>query len=301
MAEPRSYLILDNIKPPLRNILTFLLLALGYLLQVNTRSVFPGLPFILLCLVVNLIKGVSVPRAEAVKLEWQEVTPAKLTQAYEHCQKIKRFQSGNLGCVVAVFFFIGWFAIFMMPVLRWPITLRAAILDAVILIAGLAFSGRKSAWMPPGLEIKTDIVRRFLASPLLTKDPELQTLPYLEIGQSKTGGTFPNDARFMIRFKGAPEDFIGLQGQISINSVKSTQYPYFYVVIIAKSGFQLFKKFGKPTLKNIAIENKETGEVDVIVIRQFTTQTSGYHTNTATQEAILAAGIKTVKGMLAAG
>jgi len=301
MAEPRSYVILDNIKPPLRNVLTFLLLALGYLLQVNTRSVFPGLPFIAACLIVNLIKGVSVPQQQAVKLEWQEVTPVKLTQAYEHCRKLRKFQSANIGCIVAVFFFIGWFAVFMMPFFRWPITLRAAILDAVILIAGLAFSGRKSVWMPPGLEIKADIVRRFLASPLVTKDPELQALPYLEIGQTKTGGTFPNDARFMIRFKDAPENFIGLQGQISINAVKSTQYPYFYVVIIAKPDFQVFKKFGKPTLKNITIENKETGEVNVIVIRQFTTQTSGYHTNTATQEAILAAGIKAVKGMLATG
>jgi hypothetical protein len=301
MAESRSYVILDNIKPPLRNVLTFLLLALGYLLQVNTRSIFPGLPFIAACLIVNLIKGVSVPQQQAVKLEWQEVTPVKLTQAYEHCRKLRKFQSANIGCIVAVFFFIGWFAFFMIPFFNWPITLRAAILDAVILIAGLAFSGRKSAWIPPGLEIKADIVRRFLASPLVTKDPELQAMPYLEIGQTKTGGTFPNDARFMIRFKDAPESFIGLQGQISINAVKSTQYPYFYVVIIAKPGFQIFKKFGKPTLKNITIENKETGEVDVIVIRQFTTQTSGYHTNTTTQEAILAAGIKAVKGMLTAG
>ena len=97
MAEPRGYLILDNIKPPLRSVLTFLLLALGYLLQVNTGSVFPGLPFIAACLLVNLIKGVSIPRPQAAKLEWQEVTPAKLTQAYEHCQKIKHFQSSNIG------------------------------------------------------------------------------------------------------------------------------------------------------------------------------------------------------------
>jgi hypothetical protein len=301
MAEPRSYVILDSIKPPLRNILSFLLLALGYLLQISTRSVFPGLPFIIACLVVNLIKGISVPRAEAVKLEWQEVTPAKLDQAYEHCKKLKKFQSANLGCVVAVVFVAAWVSLIVMPILQASIALRAGILDGVILVAGLAFSGRKSAWEPPGLEIKTDIVRRLLALPLVTKDPGLMTLPYLEIGKSKTGAAFPNDARMMIRFKDAPDSFIGLQGQVSINSVKSTQYPYFYVVIIAKTGFRLYDKFKDPELKNIITEREEADEVDVIVIRQFTTQTSGYHTNTAAQEAILAAGIKSVKGMLAAG
>jgi hypothetical protein len=298
MPEPRSYVLLDNVKPPLRNIVSFLLLAMGYLLQVNTRSVFPGLPLIIACMVINLIKGVSVPQQQAVKLDWQEVTPAKLIQVYDHCQKIKRFQSAHIGCVVAVVFFGGWFALFMMPAFRWPIAPRAGIIDALILIAGLAFSGRKSAWMPPGLEIKTEIVRRILDSPLVTKDPELQALPYLEIGQTKSGGSFPNDARFMIRFKNAPEDFFGLQGQISINSVKSTQYPYFYVVVIAKPGFRLLEKFGKPDLKNITIENKEAGEVDVVVIRQLTTKTSGYHTNTAMQDYILAGGIRIVKSLL---
>jgi hypothetical protein len=301
MAEPRSYVILDSIKPPLRNILSFLLLALGYLLQISTRSLFPGLPFIILCLVVNLIKGISVPRAQAAKLEWQEVTAAKLNQVYEHCKKLKKFQSSNLGCAVAVMFFAVWFSFIFMPMFRWSIAIQAVILDGVILIAGLLFSGRKSAWMPPGLELKTEIVRRIMNLPLVAKDPVLMALPYLEIGQSKTSGSFPNDAKVMIRFKDAPDSFIGLQGQVSINSVKSTQYPYFYVVIIAKPEFKLYDKFKDPGLKNIITEREESDEVEVIVIRQFTTQTSGYHTNTAAQEAILAAGIRLVKGMLAAG
>jgi hypothetical protein len=123
-------------------------------------------------------------------------------------------------------------------------------------------------------------------------------MPFLEVGQTKTGGTFPNDARLMVRFNQAPEDFIGVQFQISINNVKSTQYPYLYAVILAKPGFKLRDKFKDPKIDNLIMENEEADEADVIVIRQFTTQTSGYHTDTKTQEYIVSGCIQAVKDML---
>jgi hypothetical protein len=171
------------------------------------------------------------------------------------------------------------------------------VINSAVLFGGLLIGGQKSAWMPRGLDIKVEIVKRLTAASIIKNDPTLNPVPYLEIGSAKEG-SFPDDARFMIRFKDAPDDFIGLQGQISLNSVKSALYPYFYVVIIAKHGFNLFDKIGKPVLSKLVVERKETEEVDVIVLRQQTTKTSGYHTDARVQEYILKSGIDLVKVIL---
>ncbi len=298
MKEHRTYLIFDKITPRLRVAVTIVLIGVGYLFQLTSRNIFAGLPFIIACLILNLLKGISIKRVRAGKLKWQEVTPDRIGQVLAHCKKIKKFRSSDAGCfIVALFFIVIGFA-FGVPLLTaiasLPFSLTAATINAVILFAGLAFSGRKSAWMPHALDIKAEIVQRMLGSTIVKGDPDLQPVPYLEIGEHK-GGTFPNNTRFLIRFKDAPKDFIGLQGQISINTVKSKPYPYFYVVLVAKHEFKLFERFGKHSLNKLVIERKKTSEVDVIVIRQHTTKTSGYYTNENIQDYILKNGVKLAK------
>jgi hypothetical protein len=246
------------------------------------------------------MKGVSIKKIRTGKLEWQEVTPGKIDQVLAHCKKIKRFRSKNIGCVFIIIFLFS--SIFVFPFLGElklspPFPLIAMIIDVLILFAGLSLSGRRTAWMPPDLDIKAKVVKHILNLSATKNDPFLQAIPYLEIGKTKEG-VLPNDARILIKFKDAPSEFIGLQGQISINRVKGRAYPYFYVVLIAKHEFYLYDKFGKHSIKKLVIERKRTKEVDVIVIRQKTTKTSGYHTNTSVQDYILVNSIKLVKGLL---
>lgn len=302
MKAHRVYVVFDKISPRLRSIVSVLLIIAGFLLQLSTRNILAGMPFIILCLILNLIRGVAIKRVSPSKLNWQEVTPDKIKQVLAHCRKIRKFRSQNFGCFVALIVLIFVLGSFLFPVLNkisisFPLT--ATIVNAVILFSGLTLSGRKSAWMPYALDIKVEIVNRIIESPVVGNDPSLQAIPYLEIGETKEG-SFPNDTRVLIKFKEAPEDFIGLQGQISINSVKSRKYPYFYVVLIARPQFKLFEKFRllKTVLDNITVERKKTEEVDVIVLRQRTTKTTGYHTDQKTQDRILLNGIKIVKGLI---
>jgi hypothetical protein len=300
VQEHRVYLVLDKITPQLRGFVSVLLVATGFILQFSSKNILAGLPFIIMCVILNLIRGVSVKQVHPLKYDWQEVTPEKIDQVLEHCKKIKKFRSADVGCIISIIiifiFGISFGAPLLYVIAKAPFPLLATIINAVILFGGLALSGRKSAWMPSGLDIKTEIVKRLLDSPLIKKDPSLQPAPYLRIGQAKEG-TLPNDARVLIKFKDAPSDFIGLQGQISINSVKGRQYPYFYVVLIAKLPFKLFDKFGKHSIDKLVIEQKKTAEVDVIVIRQQTTKTSGYHTDTSIQDYILVNGITLAKSL----
>jgi len=302
MEEPRTYFVLDKITPQLRSILSFLLFFTGFVLQITARNFFLGLPFIIGCFVINLIKSISIKRESASEYKWEEVTPERIAQVYSHCQRIKKFKTAGVGCLIgvviaAIFFFSALVPAFTGRHSVLPYPLVVVLVDTIILFSGLFLSGNKSAWMPGNLDLKTEILMRLLSKSPPTKDPLLKLVPYLEVGKTKTG-SFPNDARMLVRFIEAPESFIGVQAQISINNVKSTAYPYFYAVIVAKPDFKLFDKFGSPILKNITIEHKETGGVDVIVIRQTTTKTSGYHTNESVQEYILSNSINLAKSLL---
>ncbi|MGD9379146.1 MAG: hypothetical protein PVI51_01110 [candidate division WOR-3 bacterium] len=302
MSEPRVYLFFDKIGSRLRSLVSVLLIVAGFLVQLSTRNILAGMPFIVMCVLLNLIKGISIKKAAPVDLRWKEVTPDRIDQVLDHCRKVKKFRSQNLGCfigiVIVMIFFIG----FLFPVLSdlsAPFSLLAAIIDAVVLFSGVMLSGRKSAWMPHALDIKAGIVKRFLESPMINSDPAIHAMPYLEIGHTEEGD-YPNDVRFLVKFKDAPDALIGLQGQISINTVKSRAYPYFYTVVIARPEFRLLDKFKslKSALDNITLETKKTREVDVVVVRQTTTKTSGYHTNEKTQDNIMLNSIRLAKKLV---
>ncbi len=302
MDQEKTYIILDKISLQLRSALSFLLVMIGYALQVTGRNFLIGLPFLIGCFLINLIKGISIKSESASEYVWEEVTPERIELVYEHCRKIKKFKSAGIGCFIGLIFgSIFLFGIFA-PVLVGKngilgFGLTVAIIDTIILFAGLFVSGNKSAWMPNNMDVKTTVVRRLINLPSIIKDPSLKVAPFLEIGKTKTG-SFPHDTRMLVKFIDAPETFIGVQGQISINTVKSSAYPYFYNVIIAKHEFDLFKKLGQPELRNITIENNEDDEIDVVVIRQTTTKTSGYHTDDNAQNYILENSISLAKSML---
>ncbi|MDH4211458.1 MAG: hypothetical protein OEV79_08420 [candidate division WOR-3 bacterium] len=302
MGDPKVYLIFDKISPHLRVVVSAVLIAAGFLIQLSTHNILAGIPFIIFCALLNIVKSISIKKAVPEKTEWQEVTTRKIDEVIEHCRKIKKFRSGNLGCLLGFVIILVFFGGFLFPILEEisiPFPLLATIVNAFVLFIGLGLSGRKSAWMPRALDTKVDIVKGIIESPLVKNDPGIRAVPYLEIGHAQQG-TFPHDTRVLIKFIDAPDDFIGVQGQISINTVKSREYPYFYVVLIARPDFGLLEKFRslKIVLNNMTVEEKKTTEVDVIVLRQTTTKTSGYHTDQKMQEYILTSGIKAAKKLL---
>ena len=301
MNESRAYMIFDKISPRVRTAVSVMLIITGFLLQWSTRNILVGMPFIIICLLLNLVKSVAVKKVVAKDFQWQEVTPDRIEQVLAHCRAVKKFRSKNLGCFFVFLVAFIFAAVFLYPLIReisLPFVLIATIVNAIVLFSGLILSGRKSAWMPPGLDIKAEIVKQIIELPLIKTDPGLAVAPYLEIGRTETG-SFPNDTRVLLRFKDAPDSFIGLQGQISINTVKSTMYPYFYAVLLARPEFGLFDNYrsSKVSLDRVTIETKKTDEVDVIVIRQTTTKTSGYHTNREMQNYILETSIKIAKSL----
>ena len=99
----------------------------------------------------------------------------------------------------------------------------------------------------------------------------------LEIGETAAGKT-PLDAKMVLAFHNGPPEFLGLQLQLAINNVQGTDYPYFYCVLVARPPFGLLPKSRSELMPDITVEKSHEGDVDIIVIRQTTTQTSGYYT-----------------------
>jgi hypothetical protein len=114
--------------------------------------------------------------------------------------------------------------------------------------------------------------------------------PMLELQKTETGD-IPQDAKLMVRLNDAPDDFIGIQVQVSLNDVQGTKYPYLYCVILAKPQFGLRKWSMQPGNPALHAEYSKTAEVELIVVRQRTTKTSGYHTNEAAQNRVFDAAL----------
>ena len=76
---------------------------------------------------------------------------------------------------------------------------------------------------------------------------------------------------------------MGLQVQVVLNRVEGSDYPYLYCVLVARPSLGMRDRLEYEPSKGIVTEadRKEADNVDILVIRQETTETGGYHTDTA--------------------
>jgi hypothetical protein len=124
----------------------------------------------------------------------------------------------------------------------------------------------------------------------------------------------PTDIKFRVDIANAPEDFLGLYGQVVLNNVQGKLFPYFYCVLVAKKGDLdlsklealntpltkqeekgFFKKLTSMEKDKIITEYKLQQDVQVLVVRQFTTKKSGYHTKMEMEDSILRLSISMAK------
>ncbi len=133
----------------------------------------------------------------------------------------------------------------------------------------------------------------------INKDIKIEFLTLL-IENNKTKALYPKEVKLKMTLDGSPESFLGCYGQISINSVKGTDYPYFYTVIVFKPEFKLNQKFNNITLQNKGMLKEYTVEKDVqvLVLRQVTTRTTGYFTTNKAVRGILAQTFETYRQLM---
>jgi hypothetical protein len=152
-------------------------------------------------------------------------------------------------------------------------------IDTAVITIPLWFSGMRFIMKQPNLAIKVKMILWLHGVFQEIKREGEEFRPALLLSRGKDDKSIPEDARFSVAFADSPEGFYGLQAQINLNLVQGTSYPYFYCVLAAKPGFGLSKYREQIKLtEKIICEYQEDKRAEVLVIRQYTTRKSGYHT-----------------------
>ncbi len=222
--------------------------------------------------------------------EWQKTTRDRFQKARDLESKIKKWDETAIDgtCTTGVFIFIViaigvagiWFwltAVLSEP--YWGIVFAAD--DAGVILAPHWFTGVRRGWKPIALRQEVDAVETALKAIDGFNNPPCQIQPMFEMGGEEK--KVPVGARAFVRFPDGPQEFLGVQFQVSLNDVQGTKYPYLYAVLVAKKEFGLFKDHldgiqASARSENLTIESSTEKDVEVVVIRQPTTKNSGYHT-----------------------
>lgn len=288
-----------------RMAIAFGLIVLGLLLQWYSGEVFAGVFPLIAGNALLLVRGYD-NRVEFKgydpSRQWQQVEPARLTDLKHLDKKMQRWDRSFIDITNGRGLFT--FALLVaLLVLSFIVIERsgeyrlllAIPVNAAILFLPHWFTGTRRILRMPGLLIKAETLDKVLKQAEQQGD-QVDVLMLLK-GKEKT---LPQDIKIKIAPEEAPRDFLGLYGQVVINPVQGSSYPYFYVVMVARPGLglkRLANGFSPPD--GTVAEYKEKDGVEILVLRQFTTKTSGYHTKQETVRALLQLGLALMHKLLA--
>jgi len=279
--------------------LSFFLILAGFVMQYAMLSFLPGAVPILFGNLLLIVKGYD-NRVNTGKFEpsavWEKVDKSKFFEVERLHRDMKRWDrslldiSNGLGffSLIVILAIIG--IVFFRGAMKFDDTLLIISYDTALLLLPHWITGIRSTLTKPNLMLKIKSFKSLLKE---TNRPWLggHDVDYYML-LAGDEAKIPDDVKIRINVANQHKDFLGLYGQVVTNDVNGTSYPYFYVVLVAKKGFGLqsvFQSYIPP--KKMTKEFKIEDDVEVFVIRQTTSKTSGYHTKNKKMLAILKAGV----------
>lgn len=266
---------------------SLIIIGLGW--QLFSRELFPGVILVFLSNLLLLPSGfdnrVKIGRYDPAS-GWEKVERSKLDEFLALDKKIRKWDvssldiSNGLGC----FFFLlvaGGLVIFFLVSLAVKNKALVMIsINAAALLIPFWVTGLRSKFTVPEVTGKCRVIIKLLAMPELQPRLARHKVDYFFLLGGEEKVRVPGDVKFRVNIENQHADFLGLYGQVVMNHVQSTPYPYFYMVLVAKQGYGLDRVFESyQPAKNIIKEYKVQGEAQVLVIRQNTRQTAGYYTH----------------------
>jgi len=285
---------------------TRLLISLGFILagfiiQYLTYHVLPGAVIIFLGNILLLPSGYN----NRVKLgqfdpqsDWEKVGKHKLDELLALDRKIRKWDKSTIdasnvlgGCLFVILLgiiaFLAVYAFFE----SHNRTMQIISVDAAVLLIPYWLTGLRSIFTVPALTRKIELINTLLSQ----TEPQLQAhkVEYFLLLKGKDTQV-PMDVKFKVNIDNQHKDFLGFYGQISLNNVQSTVYPYFYVVLVARKDFGLEQVYRSYTQsKKIVKEFKQQKDVEVLVIRKNTKVGSkGYYTDKKEVQYIFLEGLR---------
>lgn len=266
-----------------RLFVSFTLIAVGLAFQMVSGSLIAGLVLIALGNLFLLVSGydnrVDFDNYDPAA-EWERAELDKLDELIRLDRKIRRWDRSVLDVT-------NWLGTAMFIVLAVALALTALIfrgpprilaIDAAVLLLPHWLTGIRRVLTRPKLVTKVTTIRHILDTTKdRLRDHRVDLMTLLKGADAK----LPDDVKFKVDVdvKDHHPDFLGLYGQVVLNEVQGSSYPYFYVVLVARQGFGLPEaRQSYMVPEGMTSELKYQGEVEVLVIRQRTTKKSGYHT-----------------------
>lgn len=314
MPDEKIYPIAPALSEPLRYGLAAAAFVVGVVLQpINVACLVVGAVFVFAGFLLLFVRKVATRPEIVSEGDWQPVTDETFEQVLVQTAKNRKWQKnalnplgGPLGCIVFIAFLAAaFFALVMLGdsyfassnfervadadlnhvQLMW-------LVDSILFLIFYAASGIRFGYAPEELEFKIktlfqsrDIVKRYLI-------PKSKIVPGMKYAKTKKGLT-PVDVRLQIKIDGR-KDFYGVQVQANVNNIpkgpNAGMHPYVYAVLVGQHDCGLvgvYEALGKPVPDGCVVEPQRKSDAEVIVIRQFTTSKSGYHTGPAAVETIL--------------
>lgn len=314
-AERRWFWLFPQIPFAMRMLIVLVCICAGLFMQFFGGAILPGMFLILVGALMGVhrgiktevkVKGASNPAWEKVTdVEWQRAIELQ-TRGRQWRNDISNIASAK-GALFATILGIVFFAIFVSLIVvdeEDDALILTYLGDSLILLLLLIPTGTLSAWTPPGLTVKMTAlegVRKHLQGSAERSELEISPMfGFADATKENAGKKVPVDAKLMIRLPGAPDTFYGVQVQCSINTVGSAPYPYLYGVVLFNPKHPLNpKNLPGPKGRDLAFEPSQTAEAIVLVVRQRTTKTSGYHTPPKRQAEIVEAAIDVARRCLA--
>ncbi len=280
-----------------------ILAGFGFQLLVPIDSVVTlligSLPLLLTGNLFLLVRGYNLrPTQSLRKGDWEKTTRDRFAKMRQLEREVKHWDESftdlTCGSGVVAFILLAIVVGAVGLVLANSLTARfwtpVFVADAIVLLLPHWITGTRRGWRPVALRQTIDALETALRTIDKFDSPSCQIQPLFEMA-GKGERQVPIGARVFIRFPDGPSGLLGLQFQVALNNVQGTNFPYLYAVIVAEEGFGLLKQFQTPIKQQaqggsvrhkkkggLTVESNREEEVEVIIIRQRTTKTSGYHT-----------------------
>jgi hypothetical protein len=284
-------------------------------------SAWIGLAPIFAASCLGMIRGYAAAPVPKGDERWERVTPDEYAKVRRKQKELEKWDADVLdvtsgrgcGCLLLVAAGLGLF--FLIALAEDAVLLQYLLIDAAILTLPHWIIGSRTYLRKDDLIIKIDMLEKMLG--LLKTPSDIQVSPMLSTVATGDGGRMPHDARLMVKFVDAPEWFLGLQIQLSINSVQGTSFPYLYCVLVARPEGGIHRRNLKPVMTappkkglfplfgggapDLLVEKSTSDGMEVVVIRQRTTRQSGFHTNDFASGAIVLTAVATARRALGIG
>ncbi len=319
----KQFAIAPNMPLNTRYGLIIVLAIVGFTLQMLVNMIL-GLLFLIPVMLLCLSKGLDNRPNLQGSAEWKTATIdefKKIVDLFNAADNFKQRSgafslSSSKGCGGCFLFcvFVGFGAMILSavapavtesdafaPIARGGALSVLFVLDALALVAPLWLFGSIKTWEPP--ELRKRMAQLDFIYEQSKKGPDLDFIPNLLISKSNKGDV-PIECKLTANIKDAPEGFLGIQIQTSLNNVQGTNYPYTYCVLVAKPEFGMLAKakrlvetpprggFNTGLLAtdnekkeskfaryyDALIELKKENEVEIAVVRQ-NTKGTGYKTS----------------------